>query len=197
MYKTEGNINFYDLLNNKPQNDNTSKDNICLITREPLDNTKTTLECGHSFNYKNIYNEVIHQKKKQPIMKYIKKHQIQCPYCRAIQDKVLPFLSLKNIKRVKYVNSPCSLEQKTHTCIFKTKGIICGKSCHENGYCNRHFHIHNKQLLFDEYIKGTKPITNYDEIPVPILKKILKEKKVKHYSKLKKKELIKVLKELI
>ena len=102
MYKTEGNINFYDLLNNtdsydNTSKDNTSKDNICLITRQPLDNTKTTLECGHSFNYEHIYNEVIHQKKKQPIMKYIKKHQIQCPYCRAIQDKVLPFLSLKNI----------------------------------------------------------------------------------------------------
>ena len=53
MYKTEDNINFYDLLNNTTTFD-IAKDNICLITREPLDNTKTTLECGHSFNYKNI-----------------------------------------------------------------------------------------------------------------------------------------------
>ena len=64
MYKTEDNINFYDLLNNTNPSDNILKDNICLITREPLDNTKTTLECGHSFNYKCIYNEVMHQKKK-------------------------------------------------------------------------------------------------------------------------------------
>jgi hypothetical protein len=192
MYKIENNLNFYELLNNNKKED---ESNICLISHNKLDNTKTTLPCGHSFNYINIYKEVYNQKKKQPIMKYIKKNQMQCPYCRTIHDKILPFLSLDSIKRIKYVNHPSSLQYTVHKCKFKTANGLCNKQCHENGYCNRHLKYIDKEVLYNEYIEGTKSITNYKEIPVVVLKKILKKKKIKQYSKLKKNELIKLLKE--
>ena len=191
MYKIEDNINFYKLLNsdsNKIEND------ICLISRQPLDNTKTTLVCGHTFNYINIYKEICNQKTNNSFRKNLRKNQLQCPYCRVVQDKVLPYLCLPYVKRIKYVNSPNSLEYLNNICCYKLKNNkLCNKPCHENGLCNRHFNQDKKNKLHENYLNGSKPITNYEKLSVVVLKQLLKQKNIKGISKLKKQELIKRL----
>ena len=193
MYKTENNIDFYQLL--KSNKDKIEEDDsICLISRQPLDNTKTTLQCGHSFNYINIYREVCNQKTNNSFRKFLRKNQIQCPYCRVVHDKVLPYLCLPCVKRIKYVNSPNSLEYLNGVCSHKLKNnTLCSKPCHENGLCNRHFNKNKKTELYENYLNGIEPITNYEKLPVDILKQLLKQKNIKGISKLNKTQLIKRL----
>lgn len=122
--------------------DEDSKKNICLITNEVIEDSdhKIKLLCGHVFKYEAILNSVIHSKyytiKNKVIMK---NNQLQCPYCRNIQDGLLPYI--KSYKRVRYVNSPDKYVMKTKTCkyIFKSgkrKGTICGIKCYDT-YCNK------------------------------------------------------------
>ena len=196
MYRVEDSINFYDLLNNSIM-DTKENSNVCLISRKPLDNTKTTLQCGHSFNYLNIFKEILNQKTNKKYSN-IRKYQIQCPYCRTVQEKVLPYLSLRGVKRVKYVNSPNSIELLTTKCSYKLKNNnICNKACHENGLCNRHFHLAEKKKQLENIIinNNTDNDVDYNTLTVKMLKQLLKKKKIKNYSKLKKKELIKLLSE--
>ena len=46
---------------------NCSKTEVCLISKEELDQTKITLECGHTFNYLPIYHEFKEQKTNKKI----------------------------------------------------------------------------------------------------------------------------------
>ena len=78
-YIIQGNINFFSELMNEQDNDETVNTNVntdintnvhdinktkslelkecCLISNQPLDKTEIKLECNHSFNYKNLYNQ--------------------------------------------------------------------------------------------------------------------------------------------
>ena len=69
--------------NNKEKEEEKS-DHVCKITGLVLQDDHVTLECNHSFNYHSIYNELLTQKKVNPCF------EIQCPYCRNIQHKLLP-----------------------------------------------------------------------------------------------------------
>jgi len=194
MYNIENNLDFYKLLHT--DSNPISSTNICLISREELDNTKTTLACGHAFNYIHIYKEIINQKQNVKLRRRLKNYQIECPYCRTIQDRVLPFLSISGTKRIKYVNSPYCLEYFSSTCKhISKKNVVCNKPCHEIGFCNRHLHLKQKAELNNSYISGTIDIEDYSKLTVVTLKKLIKQKKIKNYSKLKKKELIKLLTE--
>jgi hypothetical protein len=95
---TENTENAGNTENSNNDNKNNIKDNntnieLCLISSEPLKSDHVTLECNHKFNYKNIYKEV---KKQQYFSKdyvfptRIDKGVIMCPYCRNIQNKLLP-----------------------------------------------------------------------------------------------------------
>ena len=53
-------MSFYDiLLEELSHTNNTNQDNICLITKEPLQDNCITLDCGHKFNYTSLYNELL------------------------------------------------------------------------------------------------------------------------------------------
>lgn len=71
--------------------------NKCLITLSPLDNNHVTLECGHKFNYNAIFNDVYNHKKIFQHLESIrlKDNQLRCPYCRNIQQKILPYIEGK------------------------------------------------------------------------------------------------------
>ena len=82
--------------------------NICLITKEKLEPNHITLSCNHKFNYVPLYNEVVNQKNKQNNIYEIAKlssNQIKCPYCRAITNKLLPYIAYPSVKVTKNVNS--------------------------------------------------------------------------------------------
>ena len=91
-------------------NDNIVDDNnLCLITKEILHPNHIALSCGHKFNYFPLYKEVVNQKNKSNNGYEITKldvHQIKCPYCRTITNKLLPYIPYASVKLIKHVNCP-------------------------------------------------------------------------------------------
>ena len=121
-------------------------DNLCLINYEKLDSNHITLYCNHKFNYVPLYKEILIQKRhKFSSGNYLSSNrnsiklnsfQIYCPYCRKIQNKLLPYIPLyKDIKLLNSINSPASMCMKHLNCnhIFKT-GKNISKKCNKNGF---------------------------------------------------------------
>ncbi|MCH1613009.1 MAG: hypothetical protein L7S72_06905, partial [Flavobacteriales bacterium] len=117
----------------------------CLISGDKLEDNFVKLECKHKFNYKDIYNEV-HKQKTQPWhseINKVKTTQLKCPYCRNIQNGVLPYR--EGFTKVKYVNWPPSLMMLPDECGYtfasgKRKGQTCNKKC-SGKYCLSHTRI--------------------------------------------------------
>ena len=160
----DDNLLFNELLKQELNNSSDDDDNICLISREPLNKIYITLECGHKFNYKNIYNEICIQKTKynKKEVQKLTKNSIKCPYCRHVQNKLLPYVS--GYKKIKFVNSPLKYCMTspflTNTCKYKFKSgkhknEFCGNNC-ENEYCNRHLKLMNKKKQKEEEKKKQK-----------------------------------------
>jgi len=133
-----------------------SYENICLITNETLTKQCIKLQCKHSFNYEPLLNEICKQK-----LNYLKgkkysnnletqkltKYQIKCPYCRTIQNGVLPHI--KSQPKIKYVNWPKAQALKLNKCpyIFKSgkrKQQPCNKCCSFE-YCKQHLNLLEKR----------------------------------------------------
>lgn len=98
-------------------------DNNCLLTKEALNDIHVTLNCGHKFNYIPLYKEVVIQKTSAGMSTNgyynsctLRLNEMKCPYCRRVQDKLLPFLNYDNIKRLRGVNGPESLCMKVRMC---------------------------------------------------------------------------------
>lgn len=96
VYVIKGGATFKDLLDAadevEKEEDSVEK---CLISNEPLDKTKMTLQCNHSFNYVHLYNEVVAQKYLKNMYNgkksfYKTQNGIECPYCRTFTDCLLP-----------------------------------------------------------------------------------------------------------
>jgi hypothetical protein len=148
-------MSFYDILleelSHTNISNNTNQDNICLITKEPLQDNFVTLDCGHTFNYTSLYNELLKQKTNTNYLEIanIKINETKCPYCRQITPKILPFIDMNGIKIVKGVTSPKTYSMRLNDCewIFlngKKKGIQCKCAAikNENGvYCKLHNNI--------------------------------------------------------
>ena len=89
MFVIEDNIDFYSEINKEEE---IIQDDICLITQNPLDKNHIILDCGHKFNYDAIFNDIINHKTKFNKLEkqFLNTNEIRCPYCRNIQDKLLP-----------------------------------------------------------------------------------------------------------
>ena len=113
----------------------------CLISSEPLLSTHVILQCGHKFNYTNIIEEVKRQRKPSHLeTQRLSRYQIKCPYCRKVQDGILPHR--RGQEKIQGINWPPSKMYLKGLCkaIFKSgprKGTVCNKACEEN-YCKRH-----------------------------------------------------------
>lgn len=109
----------------------------CLITNDPLEDKYVTLYCKHSFNYPALFNEIKQQKEvyvKTEVQR-LRRDQIKCPYCRHVQQGVLPYWD--NHPKVRYVNHPQTLQMKPNYCSYtfksgKRKGEACNKRCYDN-----------------------------------------------------------------
>tara|TARA_Y100000782_G_scaffold109878_1_gene135422 strand:- start:20704 stop:21423 length:720 start_codon:yes stop_codon:yes gene_type:complete len=150
--------NFYEnLYKSLNEDDDVNQDLKCLITYEDLDNNHIELDCGHKFNYKPIYLEVISQKCNSNKLETqtLKKHEIKCPYCRSIQSSLLP--PNKDFDSVLYVNRPVKYTMTNSSCsyIFKSgkkNGLKCGKKCYGN-MCIQHTNkIYNNMVCKDPNI---------------------------------------------
>lgn len=130
-------------------------ENICLITLEPLEEYHIKLNCGHTFNYEPLFNEVKFQKNyfhKQVIqMERIRPNHIRCPYCRHITPKLLPLHPVyKN--RITRVNIPDKYSMIQTKCCYKyksgkRKGEECLIDCYYS-HCSKHLHhmLNNKKI---------------------------------------------------
>ncbi len=99
----------------------------CLITGEPLTSSAVELTCGHKFNYIAIFNEVVQQKKPNFYSTtFLFEDQLMCPYCRTINNKLLPLIP--GVEEVEGVNV-YPMPPATCDYIFKRgtrKGALCG-----------------------------------------------------------------------
>lgn len=149
---------FNQMLADSDDEDSDENNNICLISHENLNENHVVLLCNHKFNYKYIYDEVYSQKyviNHNEIQK-LSKFQFKCPYCRRIQNGVLP--SHPDFGDTYGINCPQHMVIKTNNCCYKfasgkRKGMPCSKKCHKQ-YCNHHQKImDNKKLKDDAKVK--------------------------------------------
>jgi hypothetical protein len=125
----------------------------CLIDGTPLENTHIKLKCSHKFNYYNIFNEIKCQKTKNyKETQHLKRMQIKCPYCRNIQEGILPHM--EGYDKIRYVNSPEKYVMKNNKCNYlfksgKRKGQPCGKGCFYEK-CKQHLKVkkQNKKAIY-------------------------------------------------
>jgi hypothetical protein len=193
-YIIEGDIDFYSELNNSGDINsiislNSPNELNCLISKEKLNDNFITLPCNHSFNYIPLYNEVILQKTMPNSLETsrLSPHQIRCPYCRTIVNKLLPYIPLNNVEKIINVNYPLNKCMKHLDCGKKLKnGNLCSKNAYKkNGqiYCDQHWKIINEKNEKNEknkVIEWTNEMEKYSKTKSVIeLKKILREKGLK------------------
>jgi sarcosine oxidase delta subunit len=194
-------FNFYEELNKNLKAQSSSQrqvKEVCLITGDELDETSITLECGHSFNYLALFNDLFCYKydKPQGYHSYsdnlnLRDHQIRCPYCRQVQEKILPYHPDIESKRVKGINHPPALSMGKNTCthVFKSgknKGRHCGKKCYRQ-MCNQHFKV---EVKIEDLVMNRAQLNKFTLVE---LRRVAKAKGAKKYSKLKKTDLINIL----
>ena len=146
-YFIEGGGDFHSELMEAICKECNKKEELCLITSLPLQTNFITLSCNHNFNYESILEEVTKQKKTTSLLETQKlaKYQIKCPYCRSVQNGVLPYN--QNFSKIKGVNWPPKYSYSTKRCSAiiksgKRKGEIC------NAYCfNEKCFLHNKSKI--------------------------------------------------
>ena len=153
-YVIDSDIDFYKEINSKEFNHDLSfnnQENICLISFEPLEPSHITLDCNHKFNYLHIFKDAY--KQKYHINKYkstiLKTNQLKCPYCRNIQETILPYRNIENCdKKIYGINYPkkfCISKNIECSYIFK-KGKNVGMKCcklSDNKFCNLHAKYNN------------------------------------------------------
>lgn len=118
-------------------------DKVCLISGDPLIQYSVTLECGHTFNYDEIFNEVYQQKcnPKRLETQRLRINELKCPYCRNIQQKILP--QLNDVYELYYgVNEPLKycmfLSKCKHAYKYgKRKGTVCNRNSNDD-FCKMH-----------------------------------------------------------
>ena len=174
-YIIEGNIDFFAELEKDFDNDENDINNtkLCLLTKERLSKFNITLKCGHTFNYVPLYQEISIQKNKKINNKDIirlKKHQFKCPYCRNIENKLIPYVDFPNVLKISGVNSNKAITNKIFQCNYqlrsgKRKGEKCAAcvSNHlnyvdEQYFCNKHYKIYCKNKDKDKDNGGVKCI---------------------------------------
>ena len=219
IFKYVASKNFYQELE-KIQNDDeiesqidkqlNKDEELCLISNEPLSKYYITLPCNHKFNYLPLLYAIIENSQ----VKYnLTKNQIKCPYCKQIQTcKVLPYVPFLESKKYKNINWPqknlIQTSNTSKTCSYayksgKNKGKCCGAKCYWE-----HCHNHLKYLEKTNKCVNSDPDESYlkninietiqsdelNKMTVITLRKLAKINNKKNYSRLKKANLILLLK---
>lgn len=103
----------FDIFNSVLNDTSTDTNNteVCLISGTPLDDTRVTLPCNHTFNYLPLLNDLI------SFSKTHYSHYNSCPYCRSIFYGLIPYRpDISNISR-KRINIPVSGCFIKHECM--------------------------------------------------------------------------------
>ena len=177
---------FLDLLNND-SGDEDENNEYCLISKQPLTFNYITMKCGHKFNYDPLLKEIITQKKKRnPLnITVLAINQIQCPYCRTVHPKLLPFIPIDNNKiPIRGVTAPKHFCMDVHKCTWKfkngkCKGECCGNTGYENEngiYCIQH---HKRIKPKEEFLSWNEEMEDLKKYKIIELKDILHKHSLK------------------
>ena len=213
-YKIEGNLQFYEELY-KDEEEEIENQKYCLITNEPLKENFITLECNHSFNYNPLFNDILNHKltynKLESTM--LKNNQLRCPYCRNVQNKLLPHFD--GIKKVYGVNCLDDKYAIYTNCTPHLDGYVEGGKCNyyndcnityvkklsldDKTYCYCHMHLASKKYYKNEKMKlyenAKKLKLEEKEKALQKKNKLMEEKQKLKEEKIKEKELKQKLKE--
>jgi hypothetical protein len=179
MYKIEDDLSFFEEL--EKEDIPSSTDNICYISNLPLEEQHITLKCGHKFNSYYIFTEFFNKRFErfmyiQPKLLAI---NLKCPYCRNIQNEVIPYYEQKGVSKIYGINdADCDDFHNNWLCqyIKKTKQI-CHSNCtmpfKETGiyYCEKHYNSiqnkyikeNNKKKIIKVSVKKNKTEENTEE----------------------------------
>ena len=145
---------YKDLYDEEEENLTLDNSSICLISKEKLhDRYCVELPCGHKFNYKELYSEIIYQKYKNPNIMLLP-NQFICPYCRKMYNQLIPYYQTDEYSDVKLNNCtskkilpliPCSWKYLSGT----KKGCFCENSACRfkiGDYCVTHYKAMLKKI---------------------------------------------------
>ncbi len=135
------NDTFFKLLNETMEDPTLEQVDKCYISDEPLNDTRVTLNCNHSFNYYALYQEIIKQKHSvRNKLNHLQNHCLECPYCRQIQTTLIPYRKIKGVRRIRGVNSPKEwcMSDLTKQC------LVCSAPCARSFCCVGHDKLYNK-----------------------------------------------------
>lgn len=165
-----------------------SSNEKCLISNEDLESNYIKLDCGHKYNYLDLYNEIVYQKTKKILdNNRLKINEMKCPYCRNITNKLLPFYKYYNVNYIRGVNGPTNFTMNLNKCeyIVKNKQTKMKDSCNASAcitkygmFCNKHFKYTKREedLLNDYNVEKYKYL---NKMNVTQLKEELKKHKLK------------------
>jgi len=181
----------------------------CLISNSKLEDYWVELSCGHKFNYGPLFKDILNYKRKFNNMEQtrfkLKMNEIRCPYCRKIQQELLPYYKELNFPKEHGINYLDPLKSNycydyvssPNFCQFPTVftdnsgNVIVNKCSHyghthyvlkeKYGNSNKYCYLHKKVLL--------KEIKQKEKDKIKIEKLLLKEEAKK--KKLELKQLLK------
>lgn len=136
-YEIEDNIDFFSELQTLKDIEEPDDAEYCLISQEKLTDYYVKLECGHTFNYIPLYNDLVNHKNKFNLLEAnatkCESNEFRCPYCRKHHKTLLPYYEELNLP-IKYgINSDKLCDkpiQIIRSCEFKMVDAecLCGKS---------------------------------------------------------------------
>jgi len=203
-YNIENNIDFYQELYSslseeseikQPNNSGIENIELCLITNLPLKELFVELKCGHKFNYVPLYKDILNHKKKFNSMEQIKTklkyNEIRCPYCRNVQNELLPYyeeLSFPkehgvNFCDINKINTYCECINANNQCQYETTFVDNDNNsqvqpCFHYGYT--HYVLKTKYNNTNKYCYSHKVVV-LNETKEKIKKAKLQEKlEIKH-----------------
>lgn len=191
-YIVENELDFYEELNKSFENSNIElkSDKCCLITNDILTDKFIKLDCGHCFNYIPLWNEIYNQKFNQSFYKTINISEcIQCPYCRKIQNSLLPFYSDFEFKKTYGVTSNNEMDKIS---LVNNKWVYINTIKYFYGNCSycdeNNLQCQKTNVLLYENINKTFCYKHLNQIKSNELK-LIKLQKIKEKQELKMKKI--------
>ena len=148
-YLIEDNVDFYKILHESfTENNNHHEEQECLISKAPLTDHSIRMDCGHTFNYLPLYNEITIQKFR-PNNYTNNKYVLQCPYCRTGHSSLLPYYSELCVPLVYGVNSDdmfykMVVDNRTKKLVYENTlhYFLNGQCCYQHAYVDAELELH-------------------------------------------------------
>ena len=207
-YIIEGNIDFfsdlYKSLDENKKNECYEKNDLCLISNEPLVDKFIKLECGHKFNYVPLFYDIKNHKQKFNTMEgthnKLNYNEIRCPYCRHKIVGVLPYyeeFGFSKLHGVNYLNPNYVPGYSYKKCEYINKNVTTTTTITEdninNNCCNMGTQLnYSGNGIFEEENYGDNKyycwIHKKQMIKIYKKEKLIKEKEILKKQKIEEKQ---------